>query len=181
LIGSIPGNRKLAGEVQNSNLLEDLITQALGTQCLADKPAIVGVTCSMEGASTPCPARLRSSLVSVMSKSGWKVVGSALKGAELDRIVNGGQAVLRQETARQSARYMGVAQVTVEQVGKRGRIMFCRASLDFRLLDGQSGSAGTTFAYSAKKGGLNSKQCFKNTAVYLAKKSSQGLLEALKK
>ncbi len=181
LIASIPGNRKLAGQVQNSNLLEDLITQARGTHCVAEKTAIVGVSCRMNDASTACPSRLRSSVVSAMSKSGWKVVGSALKGEELDRIVDGGQTALRQETARQSARYMGVAQVTVEKIGQRGRIQFCRANLDFRLLDGHSGSAGTTFAYSAKKGGLNPKQCFKNTAVYLAKKATKGLLEALKK
>ena len=107
-------------------------------------------------------------------------MGSGLSGSALARVMRGDQTTLRQETAQQGARYMAMAQVNVEKVGQRGQIMFCRANLDFRLLDSRSGSAVKTFEHSIKSGGLNAKQCYKKSSVVLSKKVMSPLIEALR-
>ena len=180
LLSSIPGDRRLDGKVKSSTLLNDLVLQAIGRNCTSEKTVVMGLHCTMDDDSKSCDRRLRSGFVDALSRAGWKVVGSDLSGSALSQVMRGDQAALRQETAQQGARYMAMAQVSVEKVGQRGQIIFCRASLDFRLLDSRSGSAVKTFEHSIKSGGLDAKQCFKKSSVVLSKKIMSPLTEALK-
>ena len=180
LLGRIPGNRRLTGKVQNSDLLSDLVLQAIGTQCTSEKTLVLGLHCTMDDQDRSCSTRLRGRLAHALNQAGWKIVGTDLSGATLARVMRGDQEALRQESARQAARYMAMAKVSVENVGQRGKIMFCRANMDFRLLDSRSGSASKTFEHSTKTGGLTDKQCFKNSSVNLGKKIVQPLIQALK-
>ena len=180
LLNSIPGNRRLMGKVANSNLLSDLVLQAIGTQCTSEKTLVLGLHCTMDDQDMSCATRLRSALANALNQAGWKIVGTDLSGPVLAKIMRGDQDVLRHESARQAARYMAMAKVSVEKVGQRGKIMFCRANMDFRLLDSRSGSASKTFEHSAKTGGLNTKQCFKNSSVNLGKKIVKPLTQVLK-
>ena len=180
LLGSIPGNRRLSGKIKNSNLLSDLVLQTIGTQCTSEKTLILGLHCTMDDQDRACSSRLRSALVNALNQAGWKIVGTELSGSVLAKVMRGDQEALRLESARQAARYMAMAKVSVEKVGQRGKIMFCRANMDFRLLDSRSGSASKTFEKSVKTGGLSAKQCFKNSSVNLGKKIVQPLSQALK-
>jgi len=179
LLSSIPGNRRLAGKVKSSTLLNDLVVQAIGSNCTSEKTVVMGLHCTMDDEDKSCERRLRSGFVDALNRAGWKIVGSGLSGSALARVMRGDQTTLRQETAQQGARFMAMAQVNVEKVGQRGQIMFCRASLDFRLLDSRSGSAVKTFEHSIKSGGLNAKQCYKKSSVVLSKKVISPLTEAL--
>ena len=134
----------------------------------------------MDDQDRSCSTRLRGRLAHALNQAGWKIVGTDLSGATLARVMRGDQEALRQESARQSARYMAMVKVSVENVGQRGKILFCRANMDFRLLDSRSGSASKTFEHSTKTGGLTDKQCFKNSSVNLGKKIVQPLIQALK-
>ena len=180
LLSSIPGNRKLSGKVQNSNLLNDLVLQTMGTQCTSEKTLVLGLHCTMDDQDRACSSRLRGALANALNQAGWKIVGTDLSGAVLAKVMRGDQEALRLESARQAARYMAMAKVSVEKVGQRGKIMFCRANMDFRLLDSRSGSASKTFEKSTKTGGLSVKQCFKNSSVNLGKKIVKPLIQALK-
>jgi hypothetical protein len=180
LLNSIPGNRRLTGKVENSNLLSDLVLQTIGTQCTSEKTLVLGLHCTMDDQDKPCSTRLRSGLAHALNQAGWKIVGTDLSGPVLAKVMRGDQEVLRHESAQQAARYMAMAKVSVEKVGQRGKIMFCRANMDFRLLDSRSGSASKTFEHSAKTGGLTTKQCFKNSSVNLGKKIVKPLTQALK-
>ena len=179
LLAAIPGNRKLDGTVTNSNLLDQMVRQARGQYCVSEKTLILGLSCTVEDAVKPCNKRLVSGVVNAINKAGWKIVGSRLSDQAVARLVQGDQNMLRQQTSENGARYMGLVQVAVNKVGQRGRIMFCRASMDARLLDGRTGSASKTFEFSAKKGGLGLKQCVSNTAVWLTKKASKPMIKAL--
>jgi hypothetical protein len=181
LLDGLPGNRKMTGKIVNSDLLEDRIRQAFGEYCGSEKTVVMGLSCSMDDEPKPCNKRLRSAFVGAFSKAGWQVVGSDLSDAALTAVAQGDQAILRKETASAGARFLSLAKVSVEKVGNRGRLMFCRANLDLRILDGRSGSAVTTFEYSSKRGGLGPEKCYKNTSVWLAKKSLKTLNEALGK
>ena len=180
LLRSIPGNRRLSGKVQNSNLLNDLVLQTMGTQCTSEKTLVLGLHCTMDDQDRACSSRLRSVLAHALNQAGWKIVGTDLSGSVLAKVMRGDQEALRLESARQAARYMAMAKVSVEKVGQRGKIIFCRANMDFRLLDSRSGSASKTFEKSLKTGGLSAKQCFKNSSANLGKKIVQPLIQALK-
>jgi hypothetical protein len=180
LLKSIPGSRRLAGKVKSSTLLNDLVLQAIGSNCTSEKTVVMGLHCTMDDEDKSCEGRLRSGFVDALNQAGWKIVGSELSGSALVRVMRGDQTTLRQETAQQGARYMAIAQVNVEKLGQPRQIMFCRANLDFRLLDSRSGSAVKTFEHSIKSGGLNAKQCYKKSSMVLSKKVVTPLTEALK-
>lgn len=181
LLDSLPGNRKLAGRIANSDLLKDRISQARTEFCGSEKTVVMGLSCSMNDEPKPCNKRLRFAILGAYNKAGWQVVGSGLSDAALAAVGRGDQAILRKETARAGARYLAWVKVSIEKTGKRGPFMLCLANLDMRILDGRRGSAKTTFQYTTKRGGANLEKCYKNTSVWLSLKSLKTLNEALSK
>jgi hypothetical protein len=181
LLDRLPGNRKLAGRIANSDLLEDRISQARTEFCGSEKTVVIGHSCSMNDEPKPCNKKLHFAILGAYNKAGWRVVGSTLSDAALAAVGNGDQTILRKETARAGARYLAWVKVSIEKTGERGSLMFCLANLDMRILDGRNGSATTTFQYTTKRGGMGLEKCYKNTSVWLSLKSLKTLNEALSK
>lgn len=179
LLSSIPGNRTLEGEVQNSSLLADLVVQSIGQRCTSEKTVILGTLCLMDDEAMKCPSAVKSRLAGVLSRAGWQIVGSELAANNLAQLFDGGQDVLRQESTRQAARFMAAVKVDVQKLLKRNGLMLCRGDLDFRLLDSRSGAAIKTFEHTQKGGGLDPKQCFQKTAAKLVKRASQPLAKVM--